>query len=562
MEGPRAGPGAGRPPPGMGPHRPRRGTAAPPARPRVVRAGRRRAVHRRAAAVEGARRASRRRLGGAARRREPDAAGRGARSRLALLARAGPRRGRRKTGGRGDPAAAFAGAALLRPAGGGGARREPRNPTGPRGPLPRRTWPASARIPAVGRAIALYRVEMNAEAFREWVFALRAVDDRGLLAASEVALQAGLADRAIGAADRTASLHDFARRYPIHHREPLAAAARQWNVDEALLFGIIRQESRFNAGSEVARGGDGAHAAHARHRALGGQADSRAVLPARPAHAAGRERHAWAPTISIASSPTSATPSSPRRATTRAPAGRKRWRDAKPLEGATYAESIPFDETRDYVKKVMANAWFYSHRLTGKTASLRAMMGTVPARGAGDAANVAVPAMSAGARVLVLGASGFVGRSVCARLGAAGFAVRVLTRGPPQVAAPHRDPLPRDLRGEPPRRRRPRPGPRRHGRGGEPGGHPAPEPARELREGARRAARPPRARLPRRRRPPPGSRERPARRPRRPQRVPALPRPGRGGAAHAKAPGSRSPSSSRPSSSGATTASSTCSRGW
>jgi NADH dehydrogenase len=38
--------------------------------------------------------------------------------------------------------------------------------------------------------------------------------------------------------------------------------------------------------------------------------------------------------------------------------------------------------------------------------------------------------MSAGARVLVLGASGFVGRSVCARLGAADFAVRALTRDP------------------------------------------------------------------------------------------------------------------------------------
>jgi NADH dehydrogenase len=36
--------------------------------------------------------------------------------------------------------------------------------------------------------------------------------------------------------------------------------------------------------------------------------------------------------------------------------------------------------------------------------------------------------MSACARVLVLGASGFVGRSVCARLGAAGIAVRALTR--------------------------------------------------------------------------------------------------------------------------------------
>ena len=70
-------------------------------------------------------------------------------------------------------------------------------------------------------------------------------------------LQAGLADRAIGAADSTASVHDFSRRYPVHHREPLAAAARQWGVDEALLFGIIRQESRFNAAAKSRVGATG-----------------------------------------------------------------------------------------------------------------------------------------------------------------------------------------------------------------------------------------------------------------------------------------------------------------
>ena len=53
------------------------------------------------------------------------------------------------------------------------------------------------------------------------------------------------------------------------------------------------------------------------------------------------------------------------------PGRARRWRDAKPLEGAIYAESIPFNETRDYVKKVMANAWFYSpppHRPHGQPA--------------------------------------------------------------------------------------------------------------------------------------------------------------------------------------------------
>jgi soluble lytic murein transglycosylase len=34
------------------------------------------------------------------------------------------------------------------------------------------------------------------------------------------------------------------------------------------------------------------------------------------------------------------------------PGRARRWRDAKPIEGAIYAESIPFNETRDYVKKV------------------------------------------------------------------------------------------------------------------------------------------------------------------------------------------------------------------
>ncbi len=34
----------------------------------------------------------------------------------------------------------------------------------------------------------------------------------------------------------------------------------------------------------------------------------------------------------------------------------------------------------------MANAWFYTHRLEGRAPSLRAMMGTVPGRPAGEAA--------------------------------------------------------------------------------------------------------------------------------------------------------------------------------
>ena len=71
------------------------------------------------------------------------------------------------------------------------------------------------------------------------------------------------------------------------------------------------------------------------------------------------------------------------------PGRARRWRDERPLEGAIYAETIPFAETRDYVKKVLANEWFYHHRLTGNAASMRALVGVVPGRGSDPAGAVA-----------------------------------------------------------------------------------------------------------------------------------------------------------------------------
>ena len=62
------------------------------------------------------------------------------------------------------------------------------------------------------------------------------------------------------------------------------------------------------------------------------------------------------------------------------PSRARRWRDAKPLEGAIYAETIPFPETRDYVKKVMSNSVFYAAILKKKLTPIKARLGMVPAR--------------------------------------------------------------------------------------------------------------------------------------------------------------------------------------
>ena len=63
------------------------------------------------------------------------------------------------------------------------------------------------------------------------------------------------------------------------------------------------------------------------------------------------------------------------------PGRARKWQDVKPMEGAIYAETIPFNETRDYVKKVMSNAIYYSVLFNGKPDSLKARLGTVSPRG-------------------------------------------------------------------------------------------------------------------------------------------------------------------------------------
>ena len=55
----------------------------------------------------------------------------------------------------------------------------------------------------------------------------------------------------------------------------------------------------------------------------------------------------------------------------------RRWLGGRPLEGAIYAETIPFQETRDYVKKVMSNTMYYHLLFNNTPQSLKARLGIV-----------------------------------------------------------------------------------------------------------------------------------------------------------------------------------------
>ena len=58
------------------------------------------------------------------------------------------------------------------------------------------------------------------------------------------------------------------------------------------------------------------------------------------------------------------------------PARSRRWREGPRLDAAAWVENIPFTETRDYVKKVLANATVYAHILQGRPLSIKTRLGS------------------------------------------------------------------------------------------------------------------------------------------------------------------------------------------
>ena len=243
-------------------------------------------------------------------------------------------------------------------------------------------------LEGIQRALVLYRVGLDNEALREWIWAIRGLEDRDLLAAAEVARIANEPDRAINTADRTVQLHDFGQRYPTPHRAALVAAARQWDVDQAMIYSLIRQESRFMPEARSRVGATGLMqlmpaTAKWVAKQIPVEPFSTEML-VRPDLNIQMGSYYFRRILTDLGHPILATA-----AYNAGPGRARRWRDERALEGAIYAETIPFNETRDYVKKVFANAWFYNHRIGGKSASLHQMLGTVPGRAGETQAAVA-----------------------------------------------------------------------------------------------------------------------------------------------------------------------------
>ncbi len=249
----------------------------------------------------------------------------------------------------------------------------------------------AASRPGLVRGIGLIRAEMRIEGIREWNWALKGLDDRQLLAAAELASRHEVIDRAISTADRTRNEHDFAQRYPTPFYAKVEPRVREAGLDPAWVYGLMRQESRFIMDAKSSAGAKGLMqlmpatakyvakkiGMHDFHPGRVTEMDTNVILGT---------NYLRMVMDSLDNHPVLASA-----AYNAGPGRARKWRAEHPLEGAIYAETIPFNETRDYVKKVMANAINYATLSNGTAPSLTARLGTIRPRGFGDGTAESLP---------------------------------------------------------------------------------------------------------------------------------------------------------------------------
>jgi soluble lytic murein transglycosylase len=242
----------------------------------------------------------------------------------------------------------------------------------------------AGRQAGLARSLELIRLGLRTEGVREWLFSVRYFDDAQLLAAAEFARRQEIWDRSISAADRTVRQHNFSLRYPVPYRELFSEYAKTYGLDEAWVLGIVRQESRFITDARSSAGAAGLMQVMPRTARFVAQRigmrryDGRSVTEAKTNITLGTGYLRMV--LDQLGSPVLATA-----AYNAGPGRAKRWRDtSRALEGAVYAETIPFPETRDYVKKVMANSVFYSALMQKQPAPLKARLGTIAPRGTAE----------------------------------------------------------------------------------------------------------------------------------------------------------------------------------
>ncbi|HID49723.1 MAG TPA: murein transglycosylase, partial [Chromatiales bacterium] len=219
-------------------------------------------------------------------------------------------------------------------------------------------------LPPIRRARELYALNRQADARREWNHAMERLSRPQLLKAAKLADEWGWHDRAIATLARARYWDDLELRFPLAHQKQVLSQAKRQKVNPAWAFAIIRQESAFTADARSHAGAMGLMQLMPRTARRVARSmklrppryydllkiDTNIRLGVRYLKKV-RDRNQGHPVL----------------ATAAYNAGQTRVSKWLPKQGQVAAdiwiETVPFRETRDYLKRVMTYTVIYEQRL-------------------------------------------------------------------------------------------------------------------------------------------------------------------------------------------------------
>jgi len=217
-----------------------------------------------------------------------------------------------------------------------------------------------AKRAGLKRAYEFHQLKMLPLARLEWNAAIRDMNTQQLRAAGQLALKWQWHDRAITTAVKAGLMDDITLRFPVAFRARVVTEAEKYNLDPSWIFGIMRQESAFMSDAKSSAGAMGLMQIMP-ETAKWLARKSKAALRD-PSDAFHIEKN-----ISLGARYLSDMLTSYRgnmilatAAYNGGPGRIKRWVAAHPtLIGDQWIETLPWMETRNYVKNVLAFTSIY-----------------------------------------------------------------------------------------------------------------------------------------------------------------------------------------------------------
>jgi len=244
---------------------------------------------------------------------------------------------------------------------------------------------AARKNPGLQRALHAMALGLRSDGVREWNYSISlhtkgGMDDRSLLAAAELACHAEVWDRCINTSERSKVLIDMEQRFPMPFKAAVLARAQSIGLEPAYVYGLIRQESRFIMDARSVVGASGLM--QVMPATAKWTAKKIGLIDFTPAKLTDRDTNIAIGTGYLKLVLDSFQGSMPLAAAAynAGPSRARAWRGASGapvLEAAIWAENIPFNETRDYVKKVLSNTALYAAMISGQPQSIKARLGSV-----------------------------------------------------------------------------------------------------------------------------------------------------------------------------------------